>query len=827
MNGRCEYGAVPGCCSSRHQCGDDDPCTADQCDSLGQCVHTPIKSCCTSDADCENSENICTAARCSLADGRCVSEPDPDCCTGDESCPPAGACVLRVCSEGSCASVTLPLCCQADLDCDDADPCTVDACDPNTLQCNNSREENCCRTDSDCTSSLSCVDAICDGDPGQCQEVPVTTCCEVDSDCESPNPCMSATCEQGRCAQEPVSGCCFVKEDCTLGDACQSHECSDFACTPQHIPGCCLEDSGCDDGDPCTDDRCDDRTQTCTFVRTPGCCISAADCEDGNPCTEEQCIGEQCQYSQPDEACCSSPLDCDDADSCTVDICRFSDGQCESFSLPSCCVEDTDCPVENCQQVYCEPVAQVCTSAAIPGCCETSADCQIPDGCSTASCVQGACVKAVLENCCTEDLQCGDGEPCTQDLCGSDGRCLHVPVVAGLGCSDGDIFTFADQCLPAGRCAGFHRWLMPAVFGRGGVVAATSSYGGFVGFVGENGGETGIWVDYSEAGYPFEPQTLSADRFVDASAAFALTQGGALYGFGEASGGPPFEELSLNSALPGIEVSPWRTMSTWNHEPSKQTHILAGGQGHSVAHCVRVGDSGSWDCLEDAIFDTGAGDVLVLRIRASGEAWALVRNFADETTLYARDVTTPGSAWVPQENPVCSPGESICNDGGLVALALDEDEQAVFVASESASLMRRDMDGEWEDISPQFGGADPAGSGVELRAVSEYDGTLVVAGYERQCLFSASGEGCVLEHGRWWLFMGAVGEGGAVAWSQGVMLLEESCGQGLPRSCPAANEPSGPLSVNVLSEGGSSSAWVITGAIWGEQGPQGVVFWKP
>lgn len=69
-------------------CDDQNPCTADDCDSVGACAHAPV------------------------ADG--TSCADADVCNGDEMCA-AGACV----SGGP-------------LTCDDQDPCTDDACDPVT-----------------------------------------------------------------------------------------------------------------------------------------------------------------------------------------------------------------------------------------------------------------------------------------------------------------------------------------------------------------------------------------------------------------------------------------------------------------------------------------------------------------------------------------------------------------------------------------------------------------------------------------------------------------------------------------------------------------------
>lgn len=52
---------------------------------------------------------------------------------------------------------------------------------------------------------------------------------------------------------------------------------------------------------------------------------------------------------------------------------------------------------------------------------------------------------------CHKHEECGDGDPCTADLCDLSGRCIHPEV--GGPCDDGNPCTDADQCV-SGRCLG-------------------------------------------------------------------------------------------------------------------------------------------------------------------------------------------------------------------------------------------------------------------------------------------------------------------------------------------------------------------------------------
>lgn len=57
------------------------------------------------------------------------------------------------------------------------------------------------------------------------------------------------------------------------------------------------------------------------------------------------------------------------------------------------------------------------------------------------------------EESCTTATECDDGNPCTEDLCASDGLCKHIPLT-GTACDDSNECTGDDQCDASGQCAG-------------------------------------------------------------------------------------------------------------------------------------------------------------------------------------------------------------------------------------------------------------------------------------------------------------------------------------------------------------------------------------
>ena len=204
-------GCVAGVCQGTLiDCGDGDDCTADTCDPVEACQHTP------------------------LDEGGC-SDGDP--CTKSDSC-----------SGGACAGTK--------LDCDDGNPCTDDLCDAATGDCVNLALTGACDDGNACTEGDKCVAGKCAGDK---------VCpCKVDKDCEiysTGDPCEGALscvddfchssaaaavqcpqvglgpCELNQCfAEEGKPVCkvisvadgtpCIDGDACTIGDICAAGSCA-------------------------------------------------------------------------------------------------------------------------------------------------------------------------------------------------------------------------------------------------------------------------------------------------------------------------------------------------------------------------------------------------------------------------------------------------------------------------------------------------------------------------------------------------------------------------------------------------------------------------
>ncbi len=120
------------------------------------------------------------------------------------------------------------------------------------------------------------------------------------------------------------------------------------------------------------------------------------------------------------------PMDCDDDDPCTVDTCN-SEGECEYESIPGCgvaCTVSGQCDDKNlCTSDSCED--EECSHSAI--------SCDDQDACTDDACEPTlGCLHVPSSSClptCTEDEECGDGNPCTSDLCNTDsGTCSYEPV---------------------------------------------------------------------------------------------------------------------------------------------------------------------------------------------------------------------------------------------------------------------------------------------------------------------------------------------------------------------------------------------------------------
>ena len=452
-------------------CQDENPCTADLCDSHSGCQFVAV------DGQCDDGNACTTGDLCT--DGICGGGATKDCndfnvCT-DDSCEPTTGCVNTAntapCNDGN--PCTFPdicgdgVCGGADVSCDDGNPCTDDMCDP-AAGCTHAFNTAPCDDLSQCTTEDLCAQGICAGQGSlECDDGNLCTldiclpdggcdyellsdlpCSDGDActlndhcvdgqctpgetpDCDDDNPCTEDACEEGLCENTPAPDVeCDDGNACTTGDFCdEDGECVSTGLEP------------CDDENACTDDWCDplDGCQSapndlactdgnaCTLgdMCTDGQCAAgeAVDCDDGNPCTDDSC--------DPAKGCVNAPNsnECDDGNICTTgDMCVA--GVCTAAgALP--CDDENSCTVDTCDPV------EGCVHVVKTGSCSDGDSCTTGDLCVDGQCVAGP------------PLVCDDGNPCTDDSC-LDGQCVFAPNAAA--CDDGNACTLGDHC-GGGQC---------------------------------------------------------------------------------------------------------------------------------------------------------------------------------------------------------------------------------------------------------------------------------------------------------------------------------------------------------------------------------------
>jgi hypothetical protein len=263
----------------------------------------------------------------------------------------------------------------------------------------------------DCTGlDGPCARGECDPDTGDCVAVAIF---EGDVCDDGDNCTHTDVCAAGLCVGDPVvcppeaDPCQPVGCNATSGD-CQVTVLADA--TP------CDDSNACTSSDRCQSSFCIGDDVDCTFLDDP---CNAGVCDSVAGCTAQPRLGDPC----------------DDADLCTDPDACDALGQCAGTA------------------VDCTPLAGPCASAACnpgSGTCDVmvfgdTTPCTDGDLCTTGDqCASGQCLGA--------PVSCPAGAPCVPELCEpTTGACVPAPLSDGVGCEDGDLCTYGDQCM-GGSC---------------------------------------------------------------------------------------------------------------------------------------------------------------------------------------------------------------------------------------------------------------------------------------------------------------------------------------------------------------------------------------
>ena len=429
------------CAGSVLVCGDGNPCTSDECDSILGCFNKPDDGGPCSDGNPCTQGDLCKGGQCAPGPNACQCQANADCAQFEDDDLCNGT---LICQASSCVIDPATV-----ITCGGGDGCSAQKCDAKTGSCNAAPAPD----------GTPCGGAPLCGGSGQCS---AGKCVGEDGCADDGNLCTAASCDgQGQCASDPVAGPCDDGDACTLGDLCDAGVCKSGAnqCDCKVDADCVGHDDGdvcngittCQNGlcafddstvvscppgaGPCQNATCDPKSGDCAITNVP----NGTACADDDQCT----VAEQCFAG----ACLKQGITCDDDNDCTDDACDPQQGCVFNNSLPKICDDNDPCtPVSFC-------LGGSCNAGPINTCnCTTNADCPDDgDKCNgTRVCQGGSCQidPATVVTCPPWP------EACKVNACvAATGQCQSTPVQDGSPCSDGNQCTGGDTCA-LGLCVG-------------------------------------------------------------------------------------------------------------------------------------------------------------------------------------------------------------------------------------------------------------------------------------------------------------------------------------------------------------------------------------
>lgn len=472
-NGECCSGAcVPSGASGRRLCAcasGTTPCGTGCCDSGSVCTGGANAHCCTPVAKSATCRGKTGTVRnnCGEPVDCCVplcsgKQCGSDGCGGScGACSTTAACSTAACDGSACVLQPIPGCCTSPADCDDGNPCTADDCVDNTCRHSQDNEALTCGGLNVCQSGTCCTP---DGQPF----VLGAPCC---NGAGVANPRGTEVCGT-------LNTCVPDFGSCVPGTYCCSGVCGErgACCTSDGVPwapgtDCCSgavsnPGSGQICGPlPCTPTTCAAQSVACGDLSDNcGATLHCGTCDFGKSCSNGRCIG------------CSSDSDCTAAGPCQSGTCDLNRPGFRGI----CKYVDTCTPNNGCETATCENGACVRAPVACPPCqfcnvntgtcgvfCPACQTCDPNVGCVADTsrnnqscdmgfkvCSEGQCLTCLPQGtlCDTLDDRCCGG--CRVDLFGTitDPYC-HCLISGSFGCrTDGDCCS--GPCTPSSNPAG-------------------------------------------------------------------------------------------------------------------------------------------------------------------------------------------------------------------------------------------------------------------------------------------------------------------------------------------------------------------------------------